>query len=220
MSIWQDEKQSVVDAAREMLSMGLVTGTSGNVSVRLAPGVDERELFAVTPTGAPYGSLSAEDIVVTNFDMTPVEGELVPSSESLLHVEIYKRRPDVRAVIHTHSVFSSVAAVAGTDIPPIIDEVMISIGGPIVVSAYAFPSSQELADNVCEALEDRNAALIRNHGAVGVGGNLRQALEVCALIERVSQVYYYASLAGKANTLPAKVVEAERAIFKMRRQSE
>ncbi|MCH8061156.1 MAG: class II aldolase/adducin family protein [Chloroflexi bacterium] len=220
MSIWQEEKQSVVEAAREMLSMGLVTGTSGNVSVRLAPEEDGRELFAVTPTGAPYGSLSAEDIVVTDFDMTPVEGELMPSSEALLHVEIYNRRPDVLAVIHTHSVFSSVAAVAGTDIPPIIDEVMISIGGPIMVSVYAFPSSQELADKVCDALEDRNAALIRNHGAVGVGRTLRQALDVCALVERVSQIYFYASLAGKANTLPDEVVEAERAMFVMRRRSE
>ena len=220
MSVWQDEKQSVVEAAQEMLSMGLVTGTSGNVSVRLAPADDVRELFAITPTAAPYGSLSTDDIVVTDFDMEPVEGELMPSSEALLHVEIYKRRPDVRAVIHTHATFSSVAAVAGTDIPPIIDEVMISIGGPIMVSAYAFPSSQELADNVCDALEDRNAALIRSHGAVGVGRDLRQALEICALIERVSQVYYYTALSGKANTLPVDVVEAERAIFKMRRQSE
>ncbi len=89
MSIWQDEKKSVVEAAREMLSMGLVTGASGNVSVRLVTAEDGRELFAVTPTGAPYDSLSAEDIVVTDFDMEPVEGGLIPSSEALLHVEIY-----------------------------------------------------------------------------------------------------------------------------------
>ena len=203
-----------------MLSMGLVTGTSGNVSLRLAPAEDRRELFAVTPTGAPYESLSAGDIVVCDFEMEPVEGELMPSSEALLHVEIYRRRPDVQAVIHTHSIFSSVAAVAGTDIPPIIDEMMISIGGPITVSEYAFPSSQDLADNVCEVLGDRNAALIKNHGAVGVGKTLHQALDVCALVERVSEIYYYASLSGRVNTLPDEVVDAERAMFKMRRQSE
>ena len=220
MSIWQDEKQSVVEVAREMLRVGLVTGTSGNVSVRLPHADDGRELIAVTPTGAPYDLLSADDIVVTDFEMEPVEGELMPSSEALLHVGIYNGRPDVQAVIHTHSVFSSVAAVAGTDIPPIIDEMMISIGGPIVVSAYAFPSSQELADKVCQALEDRNAALIRNHGAVGVGRTLREALDVCALVERVSQIYYYASLSGKVNKLPDEIVEAERAMFEMRRRSE
>ena len=201
-----------------MASLGLVTGSSGNVSMRLRRDDDTRELLAVTPSGKPYATLKDEDIVITDFDVESVEGELTPSSETLLHVAIYRARPDVQAVIHTHSVFSSVAALAGLDIPPIIDEMMIAIGGPVKVSRYAFPGTQELADNVCAALDERNGALIRNHGAVGVGRDLREALDVCALVERVAQIFIYASMLGKANTLPSEVIEAELSIYRMRRQ--
>ena len=205
----------MVAAAQEMVSLGLVTGASGNVSARLAPLDDSRELLAVTPSGKPYASLIDDDIVVADFDVEPVEGDLTPSTETLLHVAIYRARPDVHAVIHTHSVYSSVAAVAGLEIPPVIDEMTITLGGPIKVSKYAFPGTQELADSVCAALGERKAALIRNHGAVGVGCDLREALDVCALVERVAQVFVYASLLGKVNTLPPDVVEAELAIYQM-----
>ena len=205
----------MVAAAQEMVSLGLVTGASGNVSARLAPFDDSRELLAVTPSGKQYGSLTDDDIVVADFDVEPVEGDLTPSTETLLHVAIYRARPDVHAVIHTHSVYSSVAAVAGLEIPPVIDEMTITLGGPVKVSKYAFPGTQELADSVCAALGERKAALIRNHGAVGVGCDLREALDVCALVERVAQVFVYASLLGKVNTLPPEVVEAELAIYQM-----
>ena len=202
-----------------MTALGLVTGASGNVSVRLTPSDDSSELMAITPSGRPSASLTGDDVVVTDLDVETVEGELVPSSEALLHVAIYRARPDVRAVIHTHSVFCSVAAVAGLEIPPMIDEVMVEVGGTVRVSEYAFPGTQELADSVSAALGERNAALIRNHGAVGVGRDLRQALDVCSLIERAAQIFIYASLLGKVNALPPDVVEAELAIFRMRSQS-
>ena len=218
-SRWREEKSAVVQTARQMAELGLVTGASGNVSVRLEPH-EGRELFAITPSRRPYAGLSAKDIQVVDFDIEPVEGEYTPSSESLMHVGIYRARPDVGAVIHTHSVFASVAAVAGLAIPPIIDEMVVVLGGAVDVTEYAFPSTQELADNVCAALGDRNAALIRNHGAVGVGENLEEALEVAALIERVAQVFFYASLLGKVETLPREVVEAEASIFRMGRRSE
>ena len=215
-SRWSSQKKAVLRTSQEMAGLGLVTGSSGNVSRRLEP-LDDRELLAITPLGRAYGTLTEEDIVVADFDLEPLEGEGAPSSESLLHVAIYRARPDVEAVIHTHSAYSSVAAVAGLEIPPIIDEMMIALGGPISVSNYAAPASQELADNVCVALGERNAALIKNHGAVGVGRDLAEALEVCTLVERVAQVFVYASLLGNLTTLPLDVVEAELAIYRMRR---
>ena len=217
-SRWSAEKQAVVATAQEMSSLGLVTGTSGNVSMRLTP-LGSTELLAITPLGTPYHTMKEDDIVITDFDVEPVEGDGIPSSETLTHVSIYRTRPDVRAVIHTHPVYGSVAAVAGIEIPPIIDEMTITVGGPIKVSKYAFPGSQELADAVCEALGERNAALIRNHGAVGVGRDLREALNVCALVERVAQVFIYASMLGKVEALPPDIVEAELAIFRMRQNA-
>ena len=111
-----------------------------------------------------------------------------------------------------------VAAVAGLEIPPIIDEMVIAVGGPVKVSAYAFPGSEELADSVCEALGPRSAALIKNHGAVGVGRDLREALGVCTLVERVAQIFLLARTLGRVDELPPDVVKAEQAIFEMRRQ--
>ena len=218
-SRWTSEKAAVASAAREMAALGLVTGASGNVSLRLDAVSEAGELLVITPSGRAYDTLKDEDIVITDFDVEPVEGDLAPSSETALHLAIYRARPDARAVIHTHSVYSSVAAVAGLDIPPIIDEMMVSIGGPVKVSDYGFPGTQELAEKVCAALGERKAALIRNHGAVGVGSDLHEALNVCALVERVAQIFIYSSLLGKVNTLPSDVVEAELAIYRMRQQA-
>ena len=200
-----------------MAELGLVAGTSGNVSVRLSTD-GERELLAITPLGARCDALRDADIVVVDHALDPVEGEMPPSSESLLHVAIYQRRPDVGAVVHTHAVFSSVAAVTGMEVPAIVDEMVVNLGGAVRVSEYAFPSTQELADNVCTALGDRNAAIIRNHGAVGVGRDLREALDACVLTERVAKIFVFSSLMGQASTLPQDVVEAEAAIFRMRRK--
>ena len=218
-SRWAAEKHQVAETARKMLSLGLVSGTSGNVSLRLVPHDNLGELMAMTPMGTAYGTLADDDIAVVDFDVEPVEGDLPPSSESLLHTAIYRARSDAGAVIHTHSVFSGVAAVSGLEIPPIIDEMMVVIGGPVKVSQYAFPGSQELAENVCAALGERGAALIKNHGAVGVGRDLEEALNVCALLERAAQVFVYSTLLGRVNTLPPEVVDAEVAIYRMRRQA-
>ena len=214
----------VASTAREMAAGGLVTGSSGNVSLRLAGG-----LFAVTPSGVPYTRLRDEDIIIIDGEAEPVEPEegawsqtdlLAPSSETLLHLAIYAARPDVGAVVHTHAVYSSVAVVAGLDVPPLIDEMMLSVGGAVKVSEYRFPGTQDLADSVVAALGERNAALIRNHGAVGVGRDLASALDVCFLVERMAHIFLFASLLGGANPLPAEAVETELALYRMRRVAE
>ena len=212
---WQKSRQNVADTARQMVELGLVVGTSGNVSVRLDP-ENGRELMAVTPSGAPYDTLTHEDIPVTDFEIEPVEGDLPPSSESLLHAAIYRRRPDVHAVIHTHSVYSSVLAVSGLDLPPVIDEVVVYVGGAVKVSKYGFPGTPELADNVCDALGYNKAAFIANHGAVAVGKTLEEALFICRLVERACQIYIMARSMGRVNPIPPEFVQAEAAIYRMK----
>ena len=208
-------RQAVSDAARLMADLGLVTGTAGNISVRLR--TDEgRELMAVTPASTPYEAMTVDDIVVTDFDVEPVEGDLAPSSESLLHVGIYQRRPDAEAVVHTHSIYSSVLAVAGIDLPPVIDEVVVYVGGTIQVSRYGYPGTEELADNVCDALGSNKAAFIANHGAVAVGRSLEEAMDICLLVERACQIYVMASSLGQVTPIPGEYVEASTAIYRMR----
>ena len=198
-----------------MADLGLVVGTAGNVSARVQRDSDE-DLMAVTPTGVPYSGMTETDIVITDFDVDPVEGERPPSSESLLHVGIYRVRPDVQAVIHTHSVYSSVLAVLGIDLPSVIDEVVVYVGGDVRVSDYAFPGTEELSANVCAALGPRKAAFIANHGAVAVGRSLDEALDICLLVERASHIYVTARSIGAVKQIPTEYVEAEAAIYTMR----
>ncbi|MBI4233692.1 MAG: class II aldolase/adducin family protein [Chloroflexi bacterium] len=217
--LWEPQRRAVLEAAQELARQGLVIGASGNVSLRLEP-QEGKDLLAITPTQRAYSTMRPEDIVVVDFDGEPVAGELPPSSELLLHVGVYRARRDVGAVIHTHSTYASVCAVAGLEIPPIIDEVVLRVGGPIAVALYAFPGTQELAERACHALGERNAVLLRNHGAVGVGKDLREALEVCQLVERAAKVFVMASLLGRATPLTPEMVELEQQLFQMRRRAE
>ena len=211
---FDEARQQVAEVARKMAAAGLVSGTSGNVSARLPGG-----LMAVTPMGGRCEQASAEEMVIVDRDLTTVGGDLVPSSESLLHASIYAARPDVGGVVHTHAVYSSAAAVAGLEIPPIVDEMVVALGGAVRVSEYAPPASEDVAEKVCSALGKRDAALVRNHGAVAVGASPRSALDTAILVERAAKIFVLSSILGGAATLPDEVVEAETAIFEMRRQS-
>ena len=211
---YEAARQQVAEVARKMAAAGLVSGTSGNASARLPEG-----LMAITPMGGRCEEASSEEIVVVDAELTTVEGDRAPSSESLLHAAVYAARPDVGGVVHTHAVYSSAAAVAGVEIPPIVDEMVVTLGGAVRVSEYAPPASAEVAERVLSALGSRDAALIRNHGAIAVGESPSAALETAMLVERAAKVFAVASVLGGAATLPHDVVDAEIAIFEMRRQS-
>src|SRR4030042_3059740 len=128
MSRWHKEKEKGLAAARKMLEKGLVTGTAGNVSLRLAP-EGNRSLLAITPSSRDYNSLTPDDIQILDFATQKVEGDLRPSIETPLHIGIYKARQDINAIIHTHSVFATAVAVAGREIPAVIDEQVAYLGG-------------------------------------------------------------------------------------------
>ncbi len=212
---WQSERTIVVQAAQQLLRLGLVAATSGNVSMRLEG--DEKEgLIAVTPAGTDYETMMPDDIVVVDYDVDVIEGDTVPSSESLTHVAVYKARPDISAVIHTHSIYASVLAVAGVALPPILDELVAYLGGPVEVAEYGFPSTEDLGEKVIQAMGERNAVFIRNHGVVAAGRDMPDALRACELVERASQIYIQARALGSVRTLPSEVVEAEVNIFRMR----
>jgi L-fuculose-phosphate aldolase len=210
--MWKSEKKAVIEAAQEMAKKGLVVGTAGNVSLRLKdPG--GRELLAITPSGRYYDSLKVDDIVVVDFEGQRVEGELKASIETVMHTEVYKARKKINAVVHAHPAFCSVIAVAGLDIPPLIDEQVIYIGGEIKVAQYALPGTPELAKNAVSALGPRNAVILANHGALSVGRDMREALTICELAEEMAKIYIHALGLGKVQPLPAEVVELEKAFF-------
>lgn len=218
MSKWQKEKEMVVETCRKMVARGLVVGSSGNVSLRLPP-EDGRELIAVTPTAKDYDLLSADGIQVIDFGAGPVEGDLPPSVETGLHISVYRARKDVGAVIHTHSVYASVMAVAGLGVPPILEDQVTYIGGEIGVTKYAPSGSQEMVESTISVLAEKNAVLLRNHGMVGVGRSIREAFTICELAEKAARVYWCARLMGMANPLPPEAVEACRDLFARRLSS-
>lgn len=204
-------------AAQTMHREGLVVETSGNVSARVREG--KRDLIAITASGTAYESMTLEDIVVVDHEGEPVLGSAVPSTELLMHAAIYQARSDVGAVMHTHSTYASALAVAGLAIPALIDEMVVSLGESIQVSAYASPSSEEMGEAVVTALADRNAALIKNHGFVGVGRDVRAALKACRLGEQMAKIFVLARGVGNADPLPATAVQAEVELFRMRQES-
>jgi L-fuculose-phosphate aldolase len=212
VNMWDSEKKAVIEAAQEMARKGLVVGTAGNVSLRLKD-PSGRELLAITPSGRYYDSLNVDDIVVVDFAGQRVEGELRASIETVMHIEVYRARKKVNAIVHAHPVFCSVIAVAGLEIPPLIDEQVTYIGGEIKVAEYALPGTPELARNAVAALGPRNAVILANHGALSVGRDMREALTICELAEEMAKIYVCALGLGKVNPLPAEVVELEKAFF-------
>ncbi len=213
--MWDAERAELLAAVREMDRLGLVSGSSGNASVRLVaePGA---EAYLITPAGVPYPGMTAADLVAVDGELEPLEGDGVPSSESLLHLAIYRARPDVGSVMHTHSVCASALSVTGTPIPPVVDELVMYVGGQVEVAEYGFPGTPELADRGVQALGERAAVLLRHHGMCAVGKSPAAALRVCELVERVAQIYIHAQALGGARVLPDDALEAEAAVYRMR----
>jgi len=212
MSMWDSEKKTVLEAAQRMSQRGFVVGTAGNVSMRLND-LDGRQLMVITPTGKHYDSTSVEDMVVVDFKGNVIEGQHTPSVETMMHVEVYKTRKKVNAVIHSHPVFSSAIAVAGLEIPPIVDDQITYLGGGIKVADYALSGSQDMVQNVISALGPRNAVLMSNHGALCVGRDMREAFTNLEMLEKTAKIYISVLSIGKLTALPVEAIEVQRAFF-------
>ena len=140
----------IMDTCRVMMSTGLVVGTWGNVSRRCST-----EDFLITPSGVPYNELQPGDLVVVNLQTGSCSGSLCPSTETPLHAAIYRRRPDVEAIIHTHSPYAAGFAVNRIELPPLLEEIAQLVGGSVRVAPYAASGSIELAEGAAAAIQDR-----------------------------------------------------------------
>lgn len=207
------ERQEVLEAVRRIVAAGLVAGASGNVSRRIrSTGGD---LVAITASRVPYHRFGIGDVLVVDFDVEPVVGDGIPSSESLLHLAIYRARPDVGAVIHTHSVYASAFAVAGYPIPPILDEQVMMLGGAVEVAEYGASASDDLAEKAVFALGVRAAVLLRHHGVCGAGETLDDAVAVVELVERIAQIRALSVVLGAPCELDAEIVRSEQQAYRM-----
>jgi len=182
-------RREIVSVSRALDGAGLMPNKSGNVSCRLPGG------FLITPSGIPYSQLEAAEVVELAADGTPLEGGLRPSSEWRMHGEIYARRPEVAAVVHTHSPRATALSCARLGIPAF--HYMIALaGGAIRCMSYATFGTEELAHNAVRGLEGRRAVLLANHGVVAVGASLREAHAVAFEVENLALQYLELRAAG------------------------
>jgi len=185
----------MVEVMRAMDARGLNRGTSGNVSARFGDGM------LVTPSGVPPERLAPESMVFVRADDSIPEGQLKPSSEWRMHMQILRRRPDVGGVVHCHSRHATILACAGKPIPAVHYMVGVSGGASVPVAPYAAFGSEDLADAVVAALDGRNAALMANHGQIAVAPGLSHALLIAEEIEEQAAVYWGCLAIGGPNLL-------------------
>ncbi|HHY29616.1 MAG TPA: class II aldolase/adducin family protein [Syntrophaceticus sp.] len=188
----ESEVQAVLETGKIIINSGLVSGTWGNISVRLS----NPDSFLITPSGVPYHELTAEDLVIIDLQGEVLAGRLKPSSETPLHAAIYRARQDINGIVHTHSSYASVFTVTRKPLPPVLEEMAQLLGGDVRVAPYAPAGTDELAAAAVSALGDRAAVLLANHGVVGVGRSLREALLVCQVVEKGALVYLFSQLNG------------------------
>lgn len=185
-------REQIRETGLKMLGSGLVVGTWGNISARV-PGED---LIAITPSGMNYDVLQPEDIVLVALNGEVKEGERKPSIELPLHLAIYCARKDIQAVVHTHSAYATAMAAARKPIPGAVEDLVQIVGGDVRVCEYALPGTAQLGANAVKALEGRNAVLLPNHGMVGAGTNLDEALKICQVVEKSAKITILAQAVG------------------------
>lgn len=195
-----DEREAVAAASRHLAERGLVIGTAGNISARRG------DLVAVTPTGADLGTVTAKMVTVIDLDGEVVDGDLAPTSEVPLHTGIYAGTNAV-AITHAHAMASTALSCTHDELPAL-HYSCLGLGGTPRTAAYATFGSQELADNVIEALKGRNAAMMQNHGSVAYGSTMTEAIERLELLEWLAELYWRASSLGTPRVLTDKDFEA------------
>jgi len=194
-------RDAVVRTAREMSARGLSRGTSGNVSARFG------DRMLVTPSALAYEEMEARDIVLVDLDGRVLEGERPPTTEWPLHGAIYRTRPSVGAVVHTHAVFCTTLSTLRRDIPPFHYMVALAGGDSIRCARYAGFGTALLAAHALAALEGRDACLLANHGMVALGASTDDALALAQEVETLAELYWRALQVGEPVLLAVEEVE-------------
>ena len=200
-------RAAIVETGKIAYQSGLMISNDGNISARMADGY-----ILITPSGVCKGRIHALDLLVID-----VEGRVVkpaanpalkPTSEQPMHLEVYRQRPDVRAVIHTHLIYANALVIAKGKIRmDVMPEAAASFGS-VPVTDYAMPSSTQNAEAIRGLITQHNVVLIRNHGSLAVGKNLDEALIHTERLEHIAKTLTFAELLGGAKSLPPEMLEA------------
>ena len=209
-----DLRLAIIECGRIAYERHLVTSNDGNISARM-----ENGNILITPSGISKGRLSADDMLVVDLDGNIISSrpDRKPSSETPMHLEVYKQRKDVRAVLHAHPIFATTLTVSSLEFPvDVLPEVLLTLGN-VPVTAYATPSSHEDAAVIRPFVKEHNALLLCQHGSLTYGKNLDEALIHLERIEHVSEIYWRAKMLGEVKRVPpeaqAKLIELHEKYF-------
>jgi len=195
-------REEIVAQCRWMNAEGLNQGTSGNISARY------KDRLLITPSGVPYDQLDSGDVAAMAFDgeYGAYDGPLKPSSEWRFHFDITKARPDVGAIVHTHSTYATTLAICRKEIPAC-HYMIAAAGGPTIrCAAYATYGTKELSENALEALEDRTCCILANHGMIATGPTLAKAMWLAVELETIARQYYLSlCIGGPVNLSDAEI---------------
>jgi L-ribulose-5-phosphate 4-epimerase len=189
----------------ELVTNGLVVWTSGNVSAR----IPDSDLFVIKPSGVSYQDLTADSMVVCDFDGKVVDGDLRPSSDTESHAYIYRHRPEVGGVVHTHSTYAVAWAARGQPVPCVLTAMADEFGGEIPVAPFALIGDDAVGRAVVQALASTRspAILVENHGPFTVGPNARAAVKAAVMCEDVCRTVHIALQLGECKSISDEDVQ-------------
>ncbi|MFX1493348.1 MAG: class II aldolase/adducin family protein [Promethearchaeota archaeon] len=186
-------RSEVVWGAKAIFKKGLVDTGEGNVSVRYGK---KDELF-ITPSFNNYETVTEDQIVHMNFDGTSLSKGKLPSTEVRMHILIYRSRPKVHAIIHTHSPHATMLSINQMSIPIIMEEQIAFLGGSIDISSFGEAHTEEVGEAALKALGIKNGALLANHGVIVCGKSVEHAVKFAELVEKLAKIYWGALQVGK-----------------------
>jgi L-ribulose-5-phosphate 4-epimerase len=181
----------------------LVTWTSGNVSIR----DPETGLVAIKASGVLFPDLSPENIAVVDLAGELIDGQLKPSSDTASHLYIYRHRPDVNGIVHTHSNYATAFAAVGRPIPVYLTAHADEFGGPIPCGGFALIGGEEIGRVVVESIGTSTAVLLKNHGVFTVGPSGAAALKAAVMVEDIARTAWLALQLGQPDEIPAEMIE-------------
>ena len=203
-------KRTLYELHLELPRNGLVTWTSGNVSLR----DPQSGCVLIKPSGVRYEALRPEHMVVLDASGKLIEGTLSPSSDTASHLYIYRHRPDVNGVVHTHSPYATAFAAIGKPIPVYLTAIADEFGGPIPCAGFALIGGEQIGKLVVDALDESPAVLLKNHGVFTVGVSAEAAVKAAVMVEDVARTVWLALQIGKPDEIPAEAVARLRARYR------
>ncbi|MFX1258020.1 MAG: class II aldolase/adducin family protein [Promethearchaeota archaeon] len=197
-------RNAVVKSAKTIYKRNLVDFGEGNVSVRNGK---KEELF-ITPSFNNYETLTEDQVVHMKFDGTPLSKGKLPSTEAAMHTMIYKFRPRAQSVIHTHSHYATMLSVNHMNIPIIMEEQIVFLGGSVDISPFGEAHTKKLGQSALTALGVKNGALLANHGAIVCGKSVEHAVKFAELIEKLAKIYWGALQVGEPKIISEEQSES------------